>query len=70
VLQFLLQKAGLSCAPYLPIDLVMNGIYRTRTGQQIRHASVYSLYERNIGKKLSDHAGNIRHDTECQIRHS
>lgn len=39
VLQFLLQKAGLSCAPYLPIDLVMNGIYRKRTGQQIRHAS-------------------------------
>ena len=39
LLQFLLQKAGLKCAAYLPVDLVQNGILMDRTSLQIRKAS-------------------------------
>ena len=39
LLQFLLQKAGLSCAAFLPVDLMMNGVYRDRTSVEIRRAS-------------------------------
>ena len=39
LLQFLLQKAGLRCAVYLPLDMLQNGLFRERTSRQIRKAS-------------------------------
>lgn len=39
LLQFLLYKAGLRCAIYLPIDALMNGLYVERTRREIRRAS-------------------------------
>ena len=39
LLQFLLQKAGLRCAVFLPIDIIQNGVFMTRTCRQIRKAS-------------------------------
>lgn len=37
--QFLLQKAGLRCAVYLPLDLIQNGVYMHLTSHKIREAS-------------------------------
>ena len=37
--QFLLQKAGLRCALYLPLDLIQNGVYMHLTSHRIREAS-------------------------------
>ena len=39
LLQFLLQKAGLKCAVYLPVDIIMNGVFMDRTCREIRRAS-------------------------------
>lgn len=39
LLQFLLQKAGLKCAVYLPLDLLLNGVYAKRNTAEIRSAS-------------------------------
>ena len=39
LMQFLLQKAGLRCALYLPLDLIQNGVYMHLTSHKIREAS-------------------------------
>ena len=39
LLQFLLQKCGLRCAVFLPLDLIQNGVYMKRITLQIRKAS-------------------------------
>lgn len=39
ILQFLLRKAGLQCAVFLPLDAIMNGVNRVATSRQIRAAS-------------------------------
>ena len=39
LMQFLLQKAGLKCAVYLPLDLIQNGVFMKLTSRRIRSAS-------------------------------
>jgi len=39
LLQFLLQKTRLKCAVYLPLDILLNGVFAAKNSLQIRRAS-------------------------------
>lgn len=39
LLQFLLQKIGLKCAVFLPLDTLLNGVFVARSSLHIRRAS-------------------------------